>query len=239
MSSIPSRLLACSLAPFLLAGCGKQENPEEKQENPEAKQENAQADYWEGKGTAKEIVIEDEVRKLTRSVEHEFWFNVSRDGAVSGEIELTYDSRLIVSGLPAVSVGVVSFEPEVGGEITDLNPTRTFPLVGTFANGTLTLEIATPEKDREPIEFTIRADPGVSAGIGAGGLSTSVSGKRTAKAGVIEVPMTPFSPFTGAADVEKRASGPFAASFQKVGKTSSVQWSARQVRSVDRSKRPD
>ncbi len=216
MSTFPGGLAACALLAFLLGGCSEQQS--------------AEAGYWEGKGTAKEIVIRDKVRQLTRSVRHEFWFNVDKDGVVRGEIEMTYDSRLTVSGLPAVSVGIVSFNPEVGGEITDLNPNRTFPLVGTLANGRLTLEIATPEKDREPIEFTIRADPGVSAGIGAGNVSAGVSGNRTGKAGVMQVPMTPFSPFIGAADVEKRASGPFAASFDKVGETSSVQWSARQVR---------
>ena len=219
MSSSFRCLLACSLALLLLGSCRRPDTVK---------------GYWEGKGTAKEIVIKDSVRQLTRSAKHEFWFNVEKDGTVTGEIELTYDSRLIVKGLPSVSVGVVSFNPEVGGEITDLNPTRKFPLTGTLHNGRLSLEIATPEKDRQSIEFTIRADPGVSAGIPAGKLSVGVPGNGIGKTGVIEIPMTPFSPFAGAAEVEKRPSGPFAASFEKGEETWSIQWSARQMRGAVR-----
>ena len=216
MLSLLRCLLGCSLALLLLGGCRKPRNTGK--------------GYWEGKGTAKEVVIKDSVRQLTRSAKHEFWFNVEKNGAVTGEIEVTYDSQLIVKGLPSVSVGVASFNPEVGGEITDLDPTRKFPLTGTLQDGKLSLEIATPEEDRKPIEFTIRADPGVSAGIPIGKLSIGVPGNGIGKTGIIEIPMTPFSPFSGAGKVEKRPSGPFADSFEKGAENWSVQWSARQMR---------
>ncbi|MEP7068489.1 MAG: hypothetical protein ABI789_04575, partial [Usitatibacter sp.] len=69
-----------------------------------------------------------------------------------------YTSELTVENLPSVSLGSVSFSPKVGGKITDLNPKRKFPLVGVLKDEELNLEVATPEPQRPPIEFTIRAE---------------------------------------------------------------------------------
>lgn len=126
------------------------------------------AGYWEGKGTAKEIPMKDAFRTLTRSASYDFWFTVGEGGDAVGEIEMVSDSDLRVDNLPQVTVPLpfssMTFAPSVGGRITDLNPRRKFRLVGVLAKQQLTLEIATPEDARPPIEFTIRADPGVSAG---------------------------------------------------------------------------
>jgi len=189
------------------------------------------AGYWEGKGTAKEVPMKDAFRTLTRSATYDFWFTVGEGGDVVGEIEMVYESELKVDNLPQITVPLPSasmtFAPSVGGKITDLNPRRKFPLVGVLANGQLTLEIATAEDARPPIEFTIRADPGVSNGFNVRGSGAgSVSGSQTQ---VIKIPMTPFSPFNGSATVAKRPGGPFAASFDKTGGNYSISWSARQM----------
>lgn len=189
------------------------------------------AGYWEGKGAAKEIPMKDAFRTLTRSATYDFWFTVGDGGDAVGEIEMVYDSDLKVDNLPQVTVPLPSasmtFAPSVGGKITDLNPRRKFPLVGVLANGQLTLEIATPEDARPTVEFTIRADPGVSNGFNVRGSgAASVRGSQTQ---VIKIPMKPFSPFNGSAPVAKRPAGPFAASFDKTGSNYSINWSARQM----------
>ena len=189
--------------------------------------------YWEGAGTAMEKPMNDAVRTLTRSAEFEFWFALDADGSAIGEIELKYDAELIVMNLPNVTVPApggasVSFEPKVGGKMTDLDPTRTFPLVGVLDGEELTLMIATPEDERESLEFTIRGDAGVSGGMGIGGGSVGMSGGN-AQLTVIEIDMTPFSPFGGPAPVEKRAGGPYAAKYEDKGEDYAVEWSARQI----------
>jgi hypothetical protein len=47
--------------------------------------------------------------------------------------------------------------------------------------------------------------------------------------GVIKIAMKPFTPFNGAAKVEKRPNGPYAASFDARGNNWSIAWSARQM----------
>jgi hypothetical protein len=199
-------LLGCVL---LLVACGK----------PTA------VGYWEGKGSASEVSLKDRYREMTRSADYDFWFVLDKDGNATGEIELKYDSNLTVQNLPSVSLGSVAFNPQVGGKITDLDPKRKFPLVGVLKDDELTLDIATPEEQRPPIEFTIRADPGVSADIG----SVGVPGGGVGSGDVIKIPMKPFSPFNGAGKVEKRPSGPYAATFDKRGSNWAIEWSARQV----------
>ena len=183
--------------------------------------------YWEGKGKASEIPMKDRFRQLTRGADFEFWFNVDETGNATGEIELNYQSELTVENLPSVSAGGVSFNPKVGGKITDLNPKRKFKLAGSLKDGELTLEIATPEEERRPIEFTIRADPGVSAGFG--GLTMPGGAAGVSGGNVYVFPMKPFSPFNGAANVQKRPGGPYAASFDARGSNWAIEWTARQV----------
>ena len=190
------------------------------------------AGYWEGKGTAKEIPMKDEFRTLTRSATYDFWFTVGEGGDAVGEIEMVYDSELKVDNLPQITVPLpfasMTFAPSVGGRITDLNPRRKFPLVDVLTNQQLTLEIATPEDARPPIEFTIRAEPGVSAGFNVPKAGPA-SVKGNSETQVFKIPMKPFSPFNGSAKVGKRPAGPFDASFDKTGKNYSINWSARQM----------
>ena len=203
--------------------------------------------YWEGDGTASEKLMDDPFRKLTRTVEFEFWFALNADGEAFGEIELKYDAELIVDGLPNVTVPVpggssVSFQPKVGGKMTDLDPTRTFPLVGVLDGESLTLMIATPEENRKTLDFTIRGDAGVSgtmalgAGKDGGGGDASIGAGGDAQLVVIEIDMTPFSPFNGAAMVEKRPGGPYAARFEENADKYSIEWSARQIGGEQRQK---
>jgi len=160
-----------------------------------------------------ETPLDDGARKLTRSAEFEFSFEVDEDGKVSGEITLTYAAVLTVENLPGADVGIASFDPEVGGQVTDPNPTRTFELGGTLDEEGLTLEIATPEDEREPIEFTIIADPGVSAGLGGGGAFTAPGGNVQ----IIKIDMTPFTPFGGPATVEEGPNGALVAHYVEKG----------------------
>ena len=183
--------------------------------------------YWEGKGKASEVPMKDRFRQLTRGADHEFWFVLDKEGNATGEIELNYNSELTVENLPSLSLGSVSFSPKVGGKVTDLNPKRKFPLVGVLKDDQLTLEIATPEPARPTIEFTIRADPGVSAGFG--GLTVPGGAAGVSGGDVIKIAMKPFSPFNGAGKVEKRPSGPYAASFDAHGSTWAIAWTARQM----------
>lgn len=198
------------------------------------------------------------------------WDARRNQGTVSGEAEAKYDAELKVDNLPKVTVptpsGSVKFEPSVGGKLTDTDNRRKFPIIGVLSvdpstgTGTLHLQkVNAPagtrreQLDREaggsrnfdaPMEFTMRADPGVSGTIGgaAGSLSLSSSGRvgvesmgAGASAGggnviVKKIPMTPFSPFTSApGKVEKRAGGPYAASFEDKGEKHAFKWSAKQV----------
>jgi len=193
------------------------------------------AGYWEGEGLISSTPLDDGVRTLTRNAEFEFWFSLDADGTALGEITLTYESVLTVDGLPDLSVpgvGGVSanFNPEVGGEITDEDPTRIFPLVGIHSEGDgLTLAMV-PGEEPEPIEFTIRADPGVSAGFDVGGAgSVGIEGQGSGTIAYV-IDMTPFTPFGDAeyAEVEKRPGGPYAAHFELEGDDFAVEWSAVQ-----------
>jgi hypothetical protein len=129
------------------------------------------AGYWEGSGTATHTPWDDAVRHFYRSADFEFWFALDTDGTAAGEITLTYDAKLTIEGLPDFSApapgGInVSFEPEVGGELSDSDPIRTLPLVGVYdeENNVLILHMVQSEDD-EPMKFTLRADPGVSAAV--------------------------------------------------------------------------
>lgn len=214
-----------------IAGCSASEPAQSKEEGGATT-----SGYWEGDGTASEVMMDDPGRKLTRTVEFEFWFAMNADGEAFGEIELKYDAELIVIGLPKVTVPApagmsISFQPKVGGKMTDLDPTRTFPLVGILDDDNLTLMIATPEEKRETLDFTIRGDAGVSGSMGLGesaDASVGIDGGN-AQLIVIEIDMTAFSPFNGAAPVEKRAGGPYAARFEEKGEEYAIEWSARQI----------
>lgn len=191
-------------------------------------------------------------------------------GTVSGEAEAKYDAELKVDNLPKVTVptpsGSVKFEPSVGGKLTDKDNRRKFPIVGVLSvdpstgAGTLLLQkvnapagTRSEQLNREaggsptfdsPMEFTLRADPGVSGSIGgaAGSVNFSSSGRvgveslgAEASAGggnviVKKIPMAPFSPFTSSpGKVEKRPGGPYAASFEERGEKHAFKWSAKQV----------
>jgi hypothetical protein len=181
--------------------------------------------YWEGKGTSRSTPMNDAVRKMTRDSDFEFWFVVDRDGRAAGEIDLKYDSVLTVENLPSLNVGVASFAPKVGGKVTDLNPKRRFPLVGFTDGQKIALEIATPEDQRPTIEFTMRADPGVSGSMGG----VSMGGGGVGSVEVMKIPMKPFSPFAGTAPMTKRPGGPFVAEYADRGENYAVEWSARQA----------
>ena len=241
--------------------------------------------YWEGKASSREVPMKDGVKELTRSVEVEMWFTVKWDpstgtGTVAGEGQAVYDSVLKVENLPkataAVPGGTVKFEPSVGGRLEGDNK-RKFPIVGVVAvdaetgNGTMSLRKvndpaaaakpvpgAAPSWDA-PMEFVMRADPGVSGSASMGGVSVSgdskgrVSGGVESKSGskgaesktgisqgvntglsaeviVKKIPMTPFSPFAAASgNVTRRAGGPFIASFAESTNTRVIKWSAKQV----------
>jgi hypothetical protein len=171
---------------------------------------------WRGSGTVTETPLQDDYRTLTRSAEFDFTFDVDDDGNVNGSITLTYAALLTVEDLPAADVGIAGFDPEVGGTITDPDPTPTFPLTGRLDGDELTLEIATPEEEREPIEFTILGDPGVSTG-----LVDSVGDEV-----VIEIDMTPFTPFAGPATVEEGSDGMLFVDFFEEGSDYTIQWTA-------------
>lgn len=192
------------------------------------------AGYWEGQGTVRETPLDDGVRTLTRDADFDLWFSVNSDGSALGEITLTYDSVLTVSGLPNLSVpgvGGVSanFDPEVGGEVTDEDPTRIFPLVGVLDDDGLVLGMVVGDEP-ETIEFTIRADPGVSAGFDVGGAgSVGIDGEGAGTIAYV-IDMAPFTPFSDSdvASVEKRPGGPYAAHFELSEDNLAIEWSAVQ-----------
>ncbi len=232
------------------------------------------AGYWEGSGRASETPMKDHVRTLTRTADTEFWFTVAWDaerriGTVSGEAEAKYDAELTVENLPKVTVptpgGSVKFEPSVGGKLTVADNRRRFPIVGVLrldgdGGGTLVLQkVNAPagtrrqQEDREaggsrtfdaPMEFTLRADPGVSGTLGGPGGSVTMSSSGRVTAGAMgaeasagggnvivqKIPMVPFSPFTsGGGRVEKRPGGPYVAAFEDRGEKHAFKWSAKQA----------
>jgi hypothetical protein len=200
------------LPALLLAGCGK----------PTA------AGYWEGKGKSQEILMNDHYRHFTRSADYDFWFQVDKSGNVAGQIDITYDALLKVENLPKASAGVASFAPEVGGKMTDLDPKRRFDLVGFFDGQKLLLDVATPEAERKSLEFSFRADPGVSASLSVGPMSVP-SGKLGDGVTVMKMQMMPFSPFLSPGKVEKRPGGPFVASIDEHGDKYAINWTTHQV----------
>lgn len=203
------------------------------------------------------------------------WDKTRNIGFVSGEAEATYDAELKVDNLPKVTApvpgGSVKFEPNVGGKLTDTDNRRKFPIVGVVSidpatgKGSLILQKGAVVDTRTEsqrlddeakgkqgpdaaMEFTLRADPGVSGGLSgaAGSVNASSDGTVTASAGGLEqgvnvgggkgnvivkkIPMKPFDPFTSApGQVEKRRGGPFAASFEEKGDNYSVKWTAKQM----------
>lgn len=202
-------------------------------------------------------------------------------GYVSGEGEGKYDAELKVDNLPKVTAptpggGNIKFEPSVGGKLTETDNRRKFGIIGvlqvdaTTGQGTLVLQKANPpppgsrqqQLDDEakgvrgpdaPMEFIMRADPGVSGGIGGaagsinydkgriggsakfggdskGQMSEGVDTGLSTNVIVKKIPMAPFSPFRDTpGKVEKRPGGPFAASFEERGDKFAVKWKAKQV----------
>jgi hypothetical protein len=200
------------------------------------------------------------------------WDKTRNLGTAAGEIDATYGAVLKVENLPKVTApvpgGSVKFEPNVGGTLGADNR-RKIRVVGVLSidpstnRGTLLLQKANPPQegtaserlDAEakgvtgpdaPMEFTIRADPGVSGGIsgdagnlnysdgmlsgGSGGADLGADVGGDAHVIVQKIPMAPFSPFTDApGKVEKRPGGPYVASFEEKTPKSSVVWTAKQV----------
>lgn len=201
------------------------------------------------------------------------WDPRTQTGTVAGEADAKYDSVLKVENLPKVSAptphgGTIKFEPSVGGKLGEDNK-RKFPIVGVIAlgqdgRGTLYLRkvddrpqgTQSQRLDAEargarsydaPMEFVMRADPGVSGGISgragsvsssggtisgsAGGLSQDVNTGRDGPGVIVQkIPMTPFSPFTEApGSVTKRPDGPFAVSFEETSARRTIRWNARQM----------
>lgn len=206
------------LAVLILAGTGCGESTESR---------TTWAGYWEGKGTTRSTPMKDNFKTLTRDADYEFWFTVDPDGRAVGEVELLYNSELRVENLPSVNVGVASFAPSVGGKITDLNPKRKFPLIGFTDGQKLALAIATPEEAREKLKFTMRADSGVSGSMGGVSMSGAAAGVGSVQ--IMEIPMTPFSPFTEPGTVTKRPGGPYAANYEERAENLAIEWSARQA----------
>ena len=202
------------------------------------------------------------------------WDKTRNIGLVSGEADATYGAELKVDNLPKVTApvpgGSVKFEPNVGGKLTDTDNRRKFPIVGVLTvdpetgKGSLILQkgavvdgrTESQKLDDEAkgkqgpdaaMEFTLRADPGVSGGLSgaAGSVNVGSDGTVTAEAGGLEtsantggggnvivkkIPMKPFDPFTSSpGEVEKRRGGPFAASFQDKGDNYTVKWTAKQM----------
>lgn len=243
------------------------------------------AGYWEGKASSYETPMKDANKELMRRVDAEFWFTVtwnadSATGTIAGEAQAVYDSVLKVENLPkataAVPGGTVKFEPSVGGKLEGDNK-RKFPIVGVISlgrdgNGTMMLrKVSDPAANAPvepgkapswdaPMEFILRADPGVSGTMSKGGVSVSADSKGNVSGGVErkggenktstgmgagtglsaevilqKIPMTPFSPFASAAGtVSKRAGGPFIASFEEKAARRTIKWSARQVSGGER-----
>ena len=183
---------------------------------------------WEGRGLVRETPLKDEHRELSRSADFAFRFTAHPDGSVTGMITLTYAAELTVERLPEAEVGIAGFDPKVGGRVTDPNPTRTFPLEGELDEEELTLRIATPEDQRRQIRFTMRADPGVSAGLAAGGAMRMVPG-GSGRVQVIDIDMMPFTPFSGPGTVELGPDGPVAASFHESDEDSLTDWTAERL----------
>jgi hypothetical protein len=200
------------------------------------------------------------------------WDPATGTGVAFGEAQAVYDSVLTVKNLPKVTApvpgGSVKFEPEVGGTLTKSDNKRRWPVVGALTwdaasgRGTLMLtKSVNPDTRTEaqrlddeargvggpdaPMEFTLRADPGVSGGLsGAAGGITYDGGRVGVEAGGAEVgadvgappgvivqkiPMKPFNPFPDKpGSVEKRAGGPFAASYEERGEKLTIIWTAKQ-----------
>jgi len=192
--------------------------------------------YWEGEGSASDTLIKDNVRDLTRKADFSFWFNLDEDGEILGEVEMRYKTDLVVSGLPKISApapgGTIKFNPTVGGQLTDPNPTRRFPLVGTFTDKGLNLEFGTPEAEREALEFTIRADAGISGAMKLGGIGMG-SNQANAQLTVLTVDMVPFSPFGTVGVVARRPNGPHAARMETKGDSYAIEWKAKQVAGLE------
>ena len=205
-------VVATILPAFLLAGCGKPTT----------------VGYWEGKGKSQEILMNDHYRHFTRSADYEFWFQVDKSGNVVGQIDITYDALLKVDNLPKVSAGIASFDPEVGGKLTDLDPKRRFDLAGYCNGQKLAVDLATPEGQRKSLEFSFRADPRVSASLGVGPM-TVPSGKLGDAVTFMKMQMMPFSPFLSPGTVEKRPGGPFVASVDEHSDKYAINWTAHQV----------
>jgi hypothetical protein len=202
------------------------------------------------------------------------WDQTRNIGLVSGEADAVYDAKLTVDNLPKVTApvpgGSVKFEPNVGGKLTDTDNRRKFPIYGVLmmdvglGKGTLDLRKGSAGDSRSeserlddeakgksgpdaPMEFTLRADPGVSGGLSgaAGSVNASADGTVTASAGGLEqganvggggavivkkIPMTPFSPFNDRpGHVEKRRGGPFVASFERKLDDYTARWNVKQV----------
>lgn len=212
-SGFRKKLAVATILPvFLLAGCGK----------PNA------TGYWEGKGKSQEILMDDHYRHFTRSADYDFWFQVDKSGNAVGQIDITYDALLKVENLPTASAGIVSFDPKVGGKLTDLDPKRRFDLVGFFDGQKLALDLATPEAQRKSLEFSFRADPGISASLNVGPM-TVPSGKVGDAVTFLKMQMMPFSPFLSPGKVEKRPGGPFVASIDEHADKYAINWTAHQV----------
>jgi len=185
--------------------------------------------YWEGKGTFAITDMKDDYRHMERTAKFELWFNVRDEGEVTGEVEILYDANLTVKNLPQ-STGLVTFAPEIGGKVTDPDPSRRYPLEGRYADGGMVLKALIAD-DAAPIMFTYRATAGLGIDVTGGQVAVGGGGTEMVNAGEIseEMPMTPFDPFVAAGEVMKRPNGPHVARHESRTEKRSVQWTATQV----------
>ena len=236
-----ARIVSVALTALLVAaaGCSESAPAPEREEAPFARP----SGYWEGEGTWHKVDMKDAYKEMTRSADFTFWFVLDRDGSVDGEIEIQYDAQLTVDGLPEINMPLpggigVGFAPKVGGRVTDPDPKRKYPLSGSYNDGTLAIA-AIIDENAKPIEFTFRADPGVTAGVKVarsyqgGAAANSEIGVGTnappMQITVKKMPMTPFSPFVAPGSVTKRPLGPHVVAFELHEEELNVEWDARQI----------
>lgn len=203
---------------------------------------------WSGRGITTEKLMDDAVRKLTRTSETDFWFVIDADRNVKGEAFVTYsaDLKAMKWKVPVPNMGTIDAEVAgssgkiikrigIRGTLND-SPGPSHSIDHRDCNFTLALQAmgqeggkAAPEvKSIVPgVAFDFKIEANVNVPAGAGGISVNPGAQPGVQ--VLSVPGKGWSPFQSLTPRVERGPGePMRVAAEDKGEKHYILWYAVQ-----------
>lgn len=209
---------------------------------------------WSGRSISSQKLLDDPVRKLSRSSEGDFWFVIDANGQVKGEGFVTYSADLKamkwkvpiptggnIDAEVAGSSGKIIKRIGIGGQLND-SPGRRHDRDHADCSFTLALQAVGQGEDGQPapetnstipgvtFDFKIEASVNVPAGAGSGAVAGAAAMPGAAPSlQVISVPAKGWSPFQSFTPKVERGPGePMRVMVEDKGEKHYILWYAVQ-----------